>query len=87
MKHIAPTKGYIVLTVEDGKTKVRPSGLTLVISNDYEPSVGKVIFRHMDSDYRINDNVLFPAHHGYDYELDSVNYRIVKESDILATIL
>lgn len=83
---IQPLGDYVVAQKEEAATKTA-SGLYLPGGAQEKPSVAKVVAVAKEvKNVKVGDRIVFKSYSQTDVKVESVEYLLVKEEDILATV-
>lgn len=84
--NIQPLADYVVAQQEEAETKTA-SGLYLPDKAQEKPKVAKVLAVGKDvKQVKVGDKILYKSYSTTDVKIGSVEYILVKEEDILATV-
>lgn len=83
---IQPLGDYVVAQQEAAQTKTA-SGLYLPESAQEKPKTSKIVAVGKNvKELKVGDRIVFKTYGGTDLKLEGVEYAIIKEEDVLATI-
>lgn len=83
---VHPLADYIVATAEEAKTKTA-SGLYLPEKTAEKPKVAKVVaVGAATRQIKVGDRIIYKSFSPTEVKVDGVDYLLVKEEDILATV-
>lgn len=83
---IKPLGDYVVATAEEAESKTA-SGILLPDSAKEKPKVSKVLAVGKDvKNVKIGDRIIFGGYSNTDINHDSVDYQLIKEENIYATV-
>ena len=84
--HVQPLADYIVAVPEEAKTKTA-SGLYLPEKSTEKPKVAKVVAIGRDVDQvKVDDRIIYKSYSPTEVKVEGVEYLLVKQEDILATV-
>ena len=85
--NIQPLADYVVAKSEEAQTKTA-SGLYLPDNAQEKPKIAKVLAVGKDiKQVKVNDRILYKSYSTTDVKVASDEYILIKEEDILATVL
>lgn len=83
---VHPLADYIVAQAEEAKTKTA-SGLYLPEKSTEKPKVAKVVAIGAAAQYiKVGDRIIYKSFSPTEVKVDGIDYLLVKEEDILATV-
>ena len=83
---VKPLADYVVAEAEEAKTKTA-SGLYLPEKSTEKPKVAKVVAVGMATkQVKVGDRIIYKSYSPTEVKVDGVDYLLVKEEDILATV-
>lgn len=84
---LKPLYKNVVLQKEEAQ-KATASGIILTTESKELPSIGKVLATgpKCESDLKVNDRVVFKQYSGTKVTVDDVDYIVIDEEDILASL-
>jgi chaperonin GroES len=84
--NVHPLADYVVAQAEEAKTKTA-SGLYLPQNATEKPKVAKIVAVGMDAkQVKVGDRIIYKSFSPTEVKVDGVEYLLVKEEDILATV-
>ena len=84
--HLQPLGSYVVAVTEEAKTKTA-SGLYLPEKTAEKPKVAKVVAVGKDvQTVKVGDRIIYKSYAQTDVKVESTEYLLVKEEDVLATV-
>ena len=83
---VQPLADYVVAEAEEAKTKTA-SGLYLPEKATEKPKVAKVVAGGVAAkQVQVGDRIIYKSYSPTEVKVDGVDYLLVKEEDILATV-
>lgn len=83
---IQPLADYVVAQTEEAATKTA-SGLYLPGGAQEKPKVAKVVAVGKEvKDLKVGDRIIYKSYAQTDIKIDTTEYLLVKEEDVLATV-
>jgi len=83
---VKPLADYVVAEAEEAKTKTA-SGLYLPEKSTEKPKVAKVVAVGIATkQVKVGDRIIYKSYSPTEVKVDGVDYLLVKEEDILATV-
>ena len=83
---VQPLADYVVAQAEEAKTKTA-SGLYLPEKSAEKPKVANVVAVGKDTkQIKVGDRIIYKSYSPTEVKVDGVEYLLVKEEDILATV-
>jgi chaperonin GroES len=84
--HLQPLASYVVAVTEEAKTKTA-SGLYLPTSTAEKPKVAKVVAVGKEVKMvKVGDRIIYKSYAQTDVKVENIEYVLVKEEDVLATV-
>jgi chaperonin GroES len=84
--NVHPLADYVVAQAEEAKTKTA-SGLYLPQNATEKPKVAKIVAVGVDAkQVKVGDRIIYKSFSPTEVKVDGVEYLLVKEEDILATV-
>ncbi len=84
--HLQPLGSYVVAVTEKAKTRTA-SGLYLPEKAAEKPKVAKVVAVGKDvATVKVGDRIIYKSYAQTDVKVETTEYLLVKEEDVLATV-